>query len=68
MKKIVFIGLSGLVIVAIAAIIVLRTTAAKEGPAATHSLPRTGKPALKTPTTTLLSKPKAGQAISISLP
>jgi hypothetical protein len=31
-------------------------------------LPRTGKPALKTPTTTLLPKPKAGQAISTSLP
>jgi hypothetical protein len=33
-----------------------------------HSLPRTGKPALKTPTTTLLPKPKARQAISTSLP
>jgi hypothetical protein len=33
-----------------------------------HRLPGTGKPALKAPMTTLLPKPKAGQAIPISLP
>ncbi len=48
-----------------------RRTPGRDGEGMTGSpigLPRTGKPALKTPTTTLLPKPKAGQAISTSLP